>query len=303
MPVTFKSQARVDAARIDECAAALGIQFPADYRTFLVEKNGGVPKPRVFKTDKADFNVEQLFSVEPAAQCDVRFVQIVLRTESFREDFELPREYVAIGDVEDESLLLLTVAGPVTGKVWSWSVSEILDFEADDLIPLADSFTAFLELWGKPSPNAKAQASLRKQFDKLEIAIIEQDWERLAKLLPAIDQSLWTEATGTAHPVFFAIESQKLEPLKGMRSAGVNFQIRNDDGQSPLEAAEAHLASTRDTIAIMENPPPDSEIDPSDYLTQMLVRMAKSPQALEIHRGKLNDQQSVVEFLRGLPVS
>ncbi|MDB5345623.1 MAG: cell-wall [Schlesneria sp.] len=259
MALTFKSPAKVSADVVSAAAAALKVEFPKDYSDFLLETNGGVPKPRTLKVDGGDYKIEQLYSLFATPSRSV--YELVSMNLHFRDELELPREYLALGLYDEQNVLLLTVVGEGIGTVSAWSFIES-GFELRRVEPIAATFGEFLRCLEQPSDRAKERAALRKKFESLEMAIIDEKWAKVKTMAADLDQSLWPPS-GT-HPVFYAIECREAETVKQLYEAGIRFDLKDHEGQSPLEAAAASYQTHQDVIPFLisrgaKGPFPDYE--------------------------------------------
>lgn len=246
MALTFKSPAKVSADVVRAAAAELEVEFPQDYSDFLLEINGGVPKPRTLKVDTGDYKIEQLYSLFATPSRSV--YELVSMNLHFRDELELPRQYLALGLYDEQNVLLLTVAGEGIGTVSAWSFIES-GFEARRVEPIAASFGEFLRYLEQPSDRAKERAALRKKFESLELAIVNEKWAKVKTLAADLDQSLWPP--GGTHPVFYAIECREAETVKQLYEAGIRFDLKDHEGQSPLEAAAKSYESEQETIPFL----------------------------------------------------
>ena len=181
-----------------EIEQRLGVQLPAEYRSFLLASNGGEPSPGWFHYGNDDgewAEVTQFWSAE-SMESETQ------RLHEYLEGFDdhpkqgVPR-YVAIGTVGQEDALVISVARQDHGVVlWNASTET---FEPSDLIRVADSFAALLasldyveatkpwmmlidnndldglRRWLDAGGNAQAEEDLVIGYSALEWA---QSWER-----------------------------------------------------------------------------------------------------------------------------
>lgn len=248
MALTFKSPAKASADVVKAAATALEVEFPQDYFDFLVEINGGVPKPRTLMVDAGDYKIERFYSVSATPSPTKQMSELVPMNLHFREELELPRPYLALGLYDEQNILLLTVAGEECGPVSAWSFIES-GFDARRVEPVAASFGELLRFLEQPSEVAQQRAAMRKKFDSLETAIIDQKWAKVRKMVADLDQSLWIP--GGTHPVFYAIECREAETTKQLYEAGIRFELKDHQGQSPLEAAAKAYQSAQEVIPFL----------------------------------------------------
>jgi hypothetical protein len=155
--------------------------IPEDYKRFLLKYNGCRTEPNIFKwryppEGKTSSELNRLFGILPGGfDCDhgVDCIAMLLRC---RDD--LPRFSLPIGFVDDESLLLLFVAGPRHGQVWIKVMA--------DVSGLADSSTT----------GDEATYRVTKTFT-----------EFLASLHQPVEKDPY-------HPVAFALDSPRVRGAK-----------------------------------------------------------------------------------------
>lgn len=130
MPTFLNTSGPVGEEDVGEFERRHGIQLPPSYRSFLLETNGGAPKPSAV----ADRHVEYLYSLNGSRDSlDLEFAQ-----GSF---VDLPPSHIAVGiDPFGNPFVLDCASGAVC----------LLDHkrgeDEHELKPLAESFEAFLAL-------------------------------------------------------------------------------------------------------------------------------------------------------------
>jgi hypothetical protein len=130
---------------IDAFEQRFGVVLPRDYRTFLLEVNGGRTARTHREFDRGVLN--QLFSLnEPKASFD-----LAAGNELVREDLKTS-DLVSVGADDGGGDILLAVHGEHSGEVWiqiheerPWEANpRVLWHDRRDFRKLADSFTAFM---------------------------------------------------------------------------------------------------------------------------------------------------------------
>jgi uncharacterized protein (TIGR02996 family) len=131
---------------------ALGATFPAELRAFLLNYNGGVPRPGRFKPLESDVDTPRGVRVfaalgrQPggAAGCDVVGITEGIRTGG------VPPDLIFLGWAEmDEDALLISAAGRDPGGVHYWSFIS-MGYQEIQVSPVAPSLGRFLALVSHP---------------------------------------------------------------------------------------------------------------------------------------------------------
>ncbi|HYE17042.1 MAG TPA: SMI1/KNR4 family protein [Tepidisphaeraceae bacterium] len=142
---TFFQSLRDAGAPLQEADVAafereLGVPLPADYRAFLLLRNGGRFNPHVeyplpteeYSDHMGLFHVYGLLR-PPGANTDLRHQLEV-------HDGRIPRGTLPIGD-DGDNLLLIGLEGERRGKLYLWVRDDEMFKDAEDnRIPVADSF-------------------------------------------------------------------------------------------------------------------------------------------------------------------
>jgi hypothetical protein len=141
-----KSGEIISEAQLSAIESKLGVKLPQEYRSFILESNGGVPSPSGFSTE--DGKVESYVS------------QFYIFGGSIEDDFEtcfnfytkgglIPPNLVAVAKDPVDNQVLLGVSGDDYGKLFYWSADE----EDDEHDPSFDYMrlvaTDFLKFLGK----------------------------------------------------------------------------------------------------------------------------------------------------------
>ncbi|HRQ80479.1 MAG TPA: SMI1/KNR4 family protein [Azospirillaceae bacterium] len=139
-----------EAALVD-AENAIGGRFPADYRRFMLEYNGGCPTPETFSIDwpnqgpaSADWRTSMVSSFYAIREADANLVSMNLVTFHGR----LPKGALTIGRDPGGNQILLGIAAPIQGQVMFWvkdyEVEEDDEPNFDNVGILASSFDEFL---------------------------------------------------------------------------------------------------------------------------------------------------------------
>lgn len=139
--------------RLQAAEHALGIRMPEDYRRFMLQFNGGRPKPRGFDIaweegrlgaeDWRTSSLSILYPVEDSA--DENLVSMNRVTFEGR----IPKGTLAIASDAGGNVLLLALNGPYAGKVLFWVKDHEVEEGAvpgyDNVGLVADSFQDLLD--------------------------------------------------------------------------------------------------------------------------------------------------------------
>lgn len=144
MPAQIKNPGSpVSPDSLREIEQRLGVQLPAEYRSFLLASNGGEPSPGWFHygDDDGDWaEVTEFWSAE----------KMETETQAMRHNYEAPNywdrrvssSYVSIGVVAEEQALMLRVSAEDHGVVfWNANTDYFLPVE---FTRVANSFAALL---------------------------------------------------------------------------------------------------------------------------------------------------------------
>ena len=119
-----------------------GIQFPEQYRQFLLQHNGGHPEPNVFAVpgDPIPGQSSMLEWFYCIDSTDVNHIERMILT--FRE--RMPSECIPIGCDPGGNQICLVISGDDAGKIFYWDHEEEAD-EGDpptyrNMYLIADSF-------------------------------------------------------------------------------------------------------------------------------------------------------------------
>ena len=228
---------QVNKADLDRVSSALGISLPGDYQEFLMEHNGGVPRPgKVHYVDddgeKQKLTVTKLFDL----------ARVLAVAKQFRGELALPDTQLPIGFADEVDLLVLDngqvrihveIEGGI-GNFGSWSAV------------VATSFGEFLSLFSSTQRGTSPNAALIKACDG-------GDTKKIRKLLEAgVD---WTVVASEAMEAAAGRMTEgDLEPIKLLLEGGLP---RETEGQSGLwegvpleEVVSGHLSDLEDAVKI-----------------------------------------------------
>ena len=132
--------------KIHSAEQELNLNFPANYKRFLLNTNGGRPSPNVFpikgnSTDKYGI-VDWFYCVQAGDEYDITWA-MALRFDRY------PKNLLAIGTDPGGNEICLSVAGKDSGKVYFWDheneVEEGEEPSYQNVYLIANSFEEFLE--------------------------------------------------------------------------------------------------------------------------------------------------------------
>jgi SMI1 / KNR4 family (SUKH-1) len=150
----------VRAAELD-----LQVSLPPDYREFLITWDGPTPEPAWFPAADGKWCgpvFAFLSTWRPLGRGGIgRSPCLEHVTEYHRSEQKLPRPYVAIAQMlTHPGTLLLSTARADFGAVYAWRPLE-KSFHVDQLLPVASSFPAFLELLAEPPAEVRARFEIQ----------------------------------------------------------------------------------------------------------------------------------------------
>lgn len=153
MPEFSESGGAISEASVVDAEGKLRVNFPDDYRSFLLRVNGGRPDSALFvnrafddEEDEQDqkSEVEMLYTVGDQ-KGGFNHYDLVTMNLHFRSELDMPANWLAIGLYDEMDVLLLSVSGNDSGAVFGWSFIEG-GYEEDRVDRIADSFDDFLRL-------------------------------------------------------------------------------------------------------------------------------------------------------------
>jgi hypothetical protein len=144
--------------QLDVIERNLQCRLPAEYRSFLLRANGGVPAPRLFHFAVIDEDegtrsrhwgkIARFYSAGPAeapGTVPKNFMTLYENLVPYGlPDWLLP--IAVVDDALDQGMLCIAVKGEKQGRIYYWPEQEIGE---DTFHWVADSFNSFLALLGK----------------------------------------------------------------------------------------------------------------------------------------------------------
>ena len=138
----------ISEAVLVEFEAKFDLKLPLDYRDFLLQFNGGIPRPNGLRFESCGItytmDIHQFFGFN--AEVDLESIYIA-------HTDRIPLELVPIAKDPGGDLVYIATTGEHLGSIYLWLRSEEWengDDEASyrDLVKVADSFSNFLKLFG-----------------------------------------------------------------------------------------------------------------------------------------------------------
>lgn len=137
-----ESYAPLSPKQVEEAESKLSIEFPREYRAFLLTHNGGRPVPDTFQMSGRFEMVDRFLGIHEGEHDNL--LDYVRAYEG-----RLPPELLPIAHDAFGNLLCLAVRGPERGRVYFWDHEwEPAPGESpghEVLTRVADNFEAFLE--------------------------------------------------------------------------------------------------------------------------------------------------------------
>jgi hypothetical protein len=150
--VITESKAPLSAQDLSNVECALGVGLPKDYKSFLLNHNGGATQPDGFAVvwqkgqkgaeDWKSSTLSRLYYVWDERQSNL----VRANTVTFKD--RIPRDTITVGTDAGGNQILLATGGPHKGKVLFWvkdhEVEEGEEPGYENVGVLADSFDDFL---------------------------------------------------------------------------------------------------------------------------------------------------------------
>jgi hypothetical protein len=169
----------LDGASLCEAEGILGYSLPGDYRRWIAEHNGGIPRPAWFcirpqkkgRAGTGDWrHVDVFYELDNPAPLAMSSVGVRTILREGQVDPVLPRRLLPIGSADEELHLLLSLDGPDAGCVYLWTLhsDEFWEVERDvdgepldtELHRVAASFAEFLEMFTDAPPEVKEERGI-----------------------------------------------------------------------------------------------------------------------------------------------
>lgn len=143
MPIEFsKPGPAIRVATVEAFEQTIGHPLPADYRTFLIESNGGVPVQDHIPSN-ADVGIDAFFSLDSNDPDYGMAPHLAVYADRY------PATMLPIASSVGSNLILIDVAGDDIGSVWFWDHEAEADEgeppRTDNITKLADDFDSFLD--------------------------------------------------------------------------------------------------------------------------------------------------------------
>jgi hypothetical protein len=273
--ITIRDSAEpVGPDQLDRIERTLNLRLPAEYRSFLLRANGGVPKPRLFHyiaIDEDDGSrrrkkakIDRFYTVSPTAATSGQVSGLSIYHSNVAyggfPDWLLP--IAIVEDAREGGMLGIAVKGKKEGRIYYWPEQEIGE---DTLHRVADSFNAFLALLGQkktPGPDAGTPGQKRPKPSLARAAARGQleDVRRLLECGGSPNTAYGHAAdAGQSAILRYLLESgalkqvghdalsftrpelwQDLELVRGLIKAGAQVNHTFPDGTTPLHEAAQH---------------------------------------------------------------
>ncbi|WP_289055996.1 SMI1/KNR4 family protein [Carboxylicivirga marina] len=121
--------------------AKLSISLPSDYRDFLIENNGGCPKPSTNKIPETD--VQCIYGIHEGDY----WANLIEHIDMFKE--RIPSNTIPIANDSGGNLFLLSLRQDSKGEVWFWDHEEEAEESGheyfENITKAADSFNNFID--------------------------------------------------------------------------------------------------------------------------------------------------------------
>lgn len=148
MSVNFIKQGkRTSPAAIDAVEKQLGLEFPKDFRDFLLQSNGGRLEDNEFDVPRIGTGaggIVEFFGIRPGHRIED------LSSEFTRMEARVPKGFVPVADAEGGNVICICAKGRDSGAVFYWDhelePSEGKKPTRRNLFKVADNFSQFWEM-------------------------------------------------------------------------------------------------------------------------------------------------------------
>jgi ankyrin repeat protein len=257
--VVLRSSAEpVSPDQLAQIETSKGLRLPAEYRSFLLRANGGIPEPRRFHYIVSD--------EDEGTRCRQKGkITVFYPASALEVPWGFPDWLLPIAQVEDAlegGMLCIALKGRKQGRIYYWPEQEIGE---DKLHRVADSFNSLLALLGQKktrSPGPATTGPKRRKLSLAKAAALGQvaDVRRLLErgASPYTAHAYAADA-GQAAVLRYLFESgalkevgkdalnftqpklwEDLEVVRGHVKAGADVNHTFFDGTTPLHAAAEH---------------------------------------------------------------
>jgi hypothetical protein len=135
---------------IVELENRIGAPLPSDYKSFLLNYNGGCPDPNEFayiEGNMQKYAILQMF----LGFSNITYRSLYYAIEVFKErDERLPSNLIPIANDVGGNLICISVEGDDVGKVYFWDMDDEANFDEGEVASyrnvywIADNFTDFI---------------------------------------------------------------------------------------------------------------------------------------------------------------
>jgi hypothetical protein len=239
----------------------LDVDFPNEFRDFLLKHNGGVPKPNTLRPVKGEVHAIEFFYAIGGRASERDLVKM---TEYCRDELDLPHHYLPVALSSTQDLLLLHVAGRSAGKVDWWTViSE--GFDKRRVSRYCRSFSDLLERF-EPQTGAANPADFERLFE----AIKEGKKREIKELLQRVD--LTALSREQVHPVIQAVYGKDPAVLRLLMEQGVSTKVKDPLGKPAMAIARENQKLAKRLAACYGTP----EYARQAKLTEEIVALLKN---------------------------
>jgi len=256
---------------IEKLEESLKWRLPIDYRSFLLEFNGGVWRHQVQIAVSHPWfgNVELHPSICLGIISDRLFQHddILYRRKRLRE-WQLPVLDTLVPIMDAATLpIFLESVGPKQGAIYYFDKTDV-DTEIEPVHLIADSFTEFLEMlrpadesqyWQETLP--VFQAAERGQLDEVEayladggkvdirnergwtllMCAVRNSWPKIVRRLVDAGADLAARDPRDWTPLHFAVNGNSLDSVKILTAAGADVRYRDRQNRSLAQIARDEL--------------------------------------------------------------
>lgn len=137
----YNAHEKINLKNIEDFEVKHHIEFPIQYRDFLLEYNGGNVKPNVFKIsdEEGETAVNTLYGLDISESYD----DLSNVFDSLHG--EIPDEFISIGDDSGGNQICLGISGEYSGKVYMFIHDIESTEEMSNMFFISNTFDSFLD--------------------------------------------------------------------------------------------------------------------------------------------------------------
>lgn len=116
----------------------IGARLPEDFREYLLQYNGGLPKPNNFNIHNDCSSIHHMFGIHKGPEYSSLKWNVEIKKNA------IPNLLMPFADDPFGNILCIGVKGDVKGEIYFWDHEVCEDGDWTDIVKISDSFTLFL---------------------------------------------------------------------------------------------------------------------------------------------------------------